>query len=453
MARLGVIAPTHLVQRLFGTATRSFHVLPLAMFTLQTLFVYLACRRLSGRTAGVLAASFMSLSTAMNRTASQLLPDGMAGAAVAIAGYCLVRFHEAEGPVRRRWLVGMALSCCWAYAMKESCALLLPGAGLAVLLSRRNFKEALLFAALMAGYGALETLGFRLFTDYPHRLAVVQVKHGYYPPTTFFGLLDRFRKLEPAGQVLFWTWLTGALYHVGHPDKRRRLLLILPVGFIFFLTFLVRRIDPLTVWQSAKPRYMAPVMGVMVVGAAVFVAESLSRTLAQVHWRPLEGLRRAVARAPGPLTFCWCAMLGLIVYRSEREHLAEHPLVTQPRMARILNDAFRRNLPIIEDARNVRGLNTTYGVFLQPKYLVQSDVAHDGRLPNIQEGVRFTRIGNKKKHAYILRDATKYRGPELTDLVRSGCAVVVKAPGALKLNVDDKLPERCRAPRGKVIPR
>jgi Dolichyl-phosphate-mannose-protein mannosyltransferase len=452
MARLGVHLPTYLVQLVLGTATRVYHVVPIGAFALQTLMVYLLGRRLSGRAAGVIGALFMSLSPAMNRSASQLLPDGIAGTAAVIAGYALVRFHEEEGRARLRWLVAGALACAWAYAIKESSVLLFPGMCLAVWYSRGRLKEGLLFAGMLAAYGALETLGFRLFTDYSHRLAIIQGGHGYYPPTSFLGLFDRFNRLEPAGKLLFWMWFASVFYHLRSPDKRRRLLLIVPLGFILLLTFMVRRIDPLTVWQSAKPRYMAPAMGLMVVGAAVFVVDVLKRAGGAWHWQPPKRAAAFIGSFAGVSTFLVCASLGAVTYVRERPYLAEHPFVTQRRNAIILNDAFRRNLPIIERARNPRGLNTVYGIYLKSTYLAQSDLARDGWLPNIQDGVRSTRIG-KRRYGYVLRDASRYERGELAKLVKRGCAIVVTAPGSVHLNVTEKLPDRCRAPRGDILPR
>jgi hypothetical protein len=197
---------------------------------------------------------------------------------------------------------------------------------------------------------------------------------------------------------------------------------------------------------------MDPAVGLMVVGAALFVGDMLKRAWAARQWQWPTRAVTVIGSFAGPSTFLVCVSLGAVTYAGERPNLAEHPFVTQRRAAIILNDAFVRNLPIVERANNPRGLNTVYGVYLKTKYLAQSELAQPGWLPNIQEGVRFTRIG-KRKYGYILRDASRYERGELEKLVRSGCAIGVTAPGSVHLDVTEKLPEHCRAPRGGVLPR
>jgi hypothetical protein len=453
MARMGVNVPTYVSQLLFGTAPSVYYVVPIASFTLQTVFVYLLGRRLGGRAAGVLGALVMILSPGMTRTASQLFPDGIAGTAAVIAGYAFVRFHEEVGAKRWRWLVGTGLASCWAYSIKESTILLFPGVVVAVWLSRRSYKEALGMVGLMGGYGLLETACFRLFTPYAHRLAVVRVDHGFYPPIAFWDLFDRFGKLDPSSKVLFWTWVVGTLYHLRSPDRRRRLLMILPLGFVFFLTFLVRRIDPIIPWQSFKPRYMSPAMSLMVVGASVFVTDVLQRGWAKLAGAKLSRVSSYVASAPGGWTFILCLAIGSLVYWPERDQLARHPLVELRRDANILNDAFARNLPIIERPLrrgNPRAMNTIYAMYLRPENLATSDLARGGRLPDIQEGVRFAKVG-RRRIGLVVRDRSVYGRRELEKLIDAGCAVEVTANGRVRLRQRHRLPARCQA-SGELAP-
>jgi hypothetical protein len=388
----------------------------------------------------------------MTRNASQLLPDGMAGTAAVVGGYAFVRFHEADGVKRLRWLFACAAACLWCYAIKESTALVFPGFGLAVLLSRRSLKEAALFTGVIALYGVLETAGFRLFTPYAHRMAIVQEEHGFYPPVTFFQLLDRFAKLDPPWQMLFWLWTASVLFDIGSPDKRRRLWVLLPAGYVFFLTFLVRSIDPILQWMSFKPRYMAPAGGFFVAAVAVFAADCARRAWRLLEWSKLREFSAFAARNAGLLTLGLCVVLGAFTYNRERSSLDRHPLVSLRHDASILNDAFRRNLPIVQaQTNNPRGLNTIYAVYLQPKYLAQSTLAKPGWLPDIKEGVQFSKRG--EKYVYILRDGSAYHGGEMEELVKAGCGIVVKAKNRVTLDASAKLPEHCKAPRGATIPR
>src|SRR6185295_18736911 len=99
-------------------------------------------------------------------------------------------------------------------------------------------------------------------------------------------------------------------------------------------------------------------------------------------------------------------MLGTNMNLNKRPAFAHHPIARLRRDEAILNDAFRRNLPIVERARMPRGLNTIYAVYLRPKYLAQSELATAGRLPDIQEGVHCP-VGRERR-GFILRDASVY---------------------------------------------
>jgi hypothetical protein len=450
MARFGVNVPAYFAQLLFGTAPRIYYVVPIASFAVQVLFVYLLARRLGGRAAGLLGALFMIFTPGMNRGATQLLPDGIVATAAVIGAYAVVRFHEASAKPRRRWLIGVGLACVLAYAIKESSVLLFPGFMLAVWLSRRSFKEAFIFGGVLATYGLLETAGFRLFTPYAHRLAIVQEEHGYYPPMQFWELFQRFSKLDPPSQLLFWMWVASSIYLLGSSDRRRRLLVPLSLVFVLVLTFMVRRINPIIPWLSFKPRYMSPAGGLFVVSVSLLLSDALRRLWARWRRPSMADFFRDLSNESGYWTLALCVTLGAGVYLRERRSLDHHPLTQLRRDASILNDAFRRNLPIIEEASNPRGLNTVYAVYLRPKYLAKSDVAHDGRLPNIQEGVRFSNYG--KKYGHILRDKRAYKRGDLKRLIRAGCFVEVTARHQVALSTRHKLPDTCKAPRGAPLP-
>jgi hypothetical protein len=450
MARFGVNVPAYFAQLLFGSSARVYYVTPVALFTIGTLFVFATARRLAGLGAGVLGALFMTFFTGMTRSASQLLPDGIAGTAAVIAGYAFVRFHEEQGKARARWLVGIGLACVWAYAIKESSVLLFPGVVVAVWLSRRSYKEAALLIGVLALYALLETAGFRLFTPYAHRLAVVNEEHGLYPPMTFFELFGRFASLDAPFQMLFWLWVASVLVDLSSGNRTKKLFLLLPLGFVFCLTFAIRRVNPIVLWESFKPRYMAPAGPLFVVSVSVLLASSLKQAWGRLEYPRLRLVDRFVVQNAALSTFGLCVALGLASYLYEQPHLKEHPLVTLRQQAQILNDAFRRNLPIVEQASNPRGLNTVYAVYMRAEYLAQSNLAVGGRLPDIQEAVRF--LDRRKRHAFILRDDSAYRRGELQALIDAGCAVTVRAGKTLTLSTGSKLPEECKAPRGETLP-
>jgi Dolichyl-phosphate-mannose-protein mannosyltransferase len=452
MARLGINLPVFLLQRVLGTYPTVYYVAPVAAFTLQILFIYWVARRLSGRAAGVIAGLLLIFNTGMIRSGSQLLPDGFGGTVAVIIAYCLIRFEEEEGRKRLYWLIGSGVACFYAYWVKESNVLLWPGVVISVWLSKRSFREAFLVVGVMLSFVAIETACFRLFTPYAHRLAIVQDVEDWYPPITFMRLFDRFTKLELAWQLLFWMWIPSMLWVAGSKDKRVRPVVLLGLSFMFLLTFMVRSINPIVQWTAFKSRYIAVAAPFFVICIGMFTVDAVRRiwaAYAQPGWQVAAAhlARRGPVWAVGV-----CLGLGALTYRQERGSFSDHPLVTLRRDSAILNDAFRRNLPIVEDAAGIpHGLNTIYAIYLNDQYLAQSDVARPGHLPDIDEGVRHSH--QPKKLAYVLRDAGAYHTGELAQMLESGCAITVRGNNAVVVDSPNKLPESCKAPRGSAIPR
>lgn len=445
MARLGINWPVYLLQRAFGTAPKLYYVAPVGSYVLQVLLVYLVGKRVSGRVAGCLGALLAIFFTGMIRSSSQLLPDGIAATVLMLACYLLLRYYEASGAARLRWLVGAGLAFGWAYTIKESSLLLLPGGVLCVLLARRSFKEAALFGAVVVAFIGLETAWFRAFTPYSSRFAIVGAAPEY-DPIHFSQLFDRFIKLEPSWQVLLWPWVAAALWLRSQKEWRFQLTVILPATFLFFLTFMVRHVDPLIPWNGNKSRYLAVVAPFMILGVAVFMAETARYLWRRFPSERLASLASPLRRDPGTFVLCLCLLLGAIVWRSEGKH-RYRALKSLAHQAKVLNDAYRRNLPIIDRTGFARGLKTTYEVHLDDALLASARDARPGTLPDVNDAVKVTKIGRQQLH-YLLQDPSAYSHAALADAVKSRCALTVVTRGStVSLSPDYELPATCAAPR------
>jgi hypothetical protein len=304
----------------------------------------------------------------------------------------------------------------------------------------------------MLGLVALETACFSLLTQHPHRLALVQAVEGWYPPIKFVQLFDRFSKLDTAWQMLFSMWLPSVVWLAASQDKRARPVVLIGVSFIFLLTFLVRGINPIVQWTAFKPRYFAVAAPFFVIAIALLFSHSGRKIWQQYAPRRLLVVGTHFGAWAGPWTLVVCGLLGFASYYLQRESFPQHPLVTVRRDAAIVNDAYRRNLPIVEKHKAHRALNTIAQVYLKDRYLAQADSAKDGRLPNIEEIVRRSKHGGGKSF-YILRDASAYRSGDLQELVAKGCAITVRPKTRITLVNAQKLPAHCEAPRGKPLRR
>jgi hypothetical protein len=454
MARLGVNVPLFLVQAVFGRDARVYYVWPVASFTLQVLFTYLTAERMAGRGAAVVAALLLSVFAGMDRGASQILPDAFAGTALILVCYSLVRYHDAAPNRRLPWLLAGAAALVWAYTIKESNLLFVPGTLLGVWLCGGKRRDLAAVAGVLAIAIGIETLAFRLLTRHPSRFAIVGEHHGDIP-TSFWRLFDRFSQLEPAWQMLFWLWVPAALWLWGSADRRARMVVALPASFVLLLTFLVRSVDPLIIWTRFYSRYFEPVAALFALAVALFSVE-LSRRLA-ASWRSPRWQGRGGAIAIGA-----CLLVGLLEWAAV-DTFYEPALRQVERIATVTNDAYRRNLPIVQslaapsepEERRARPLKLIYGVYLSDVAIARA-VNRRERLPEVLEAVH-----DGKRYSYLLREPTAYRAGEVEAWVERGCAVVVSeepryglaAAGVRSLVLRQRrLSSACQAPTSPVSP-
>jgi hypothetical protein len=313
------------------------------------------------------------------------------------------------------------------------------------LLARRSVKEAALFGAVVVACIGLETAWFSAFTPYSSRFAIVGAAPEY-DPIHFAQLFDRFIKLESEWQVLLWPWVVAALWLRSQRDWRLQLIVILPASFLFLLTFMVRHVDPLIPWNGNKSRYLAVVAPFMILGVAVFVAEVLRYLWGRYRTPRWQGLASQLRLDPGMLVLCLCFVLGAITWRSEGRH-RYRALKSLGHQAKVLNDAYRRNLPIIDYTSFARGLKTTYEVHLDDALLASARDARPGTLPDVNDAVKVTKVGRRQIH-YLLQDESRYSRGRLARTVESGCALTVVTRGrTVSLSPDHELPATCAAPR------
>jgi hypothetical protein len=234
-------------------------------------------------------------------------------------------------------------------------------------------------------------------------------------------------------------------------------VILLPVGFVFLMMFLVRGFDPIMLWMRFQNRYFDAVGPLMMGGVALFgtdLVRRIWRIHARTSWREFLTKRPYLAVIAVP----WlCAALGSVTVIRAHGADGDHQFDRIRNMSNIVNDAYRRNLPIVEkrapkntlEERRVRPLKAIYAVYLNDEYLARSDLAKHGELPDIYDAIK-----DSDHYSYILRDYRAYKGDELEKLVEQGCAVrVADRSKSLLVERTTKVPSSCRAPRGKPFRR
>lgn len=444
MTRMGVNVTTWFWQKLFGTGWRTYYVGPFVTAALQIPFIYLIAKRLGGRLGALLAVLLVLFLAMVHRSASQLLPDGYAGTWAIVACYLYVRFLETEARTQQRYLIALAVVSFIGYLAKETFVFFYPGLTLAVWLARRNWRDVAWFCGILLVGLVLETGAYAIFTDYHSRLAIVRSTHieaggvedeAAAVGMTFASLFERFDELHNATKYLLFFSLGGALWQAVLREESKPLgrgVALVGISHVFFLTFLVRSIHPLDVFQGFDPRYMEPATPFMGVWAGSFLAVVAGRL-----WRAPSSKNSLLARF-GPdgdaaAHVAWSLLvIGLLIVVTLREQRKEPPVDAFARgreLSGLLNRTYQRNLPISErSAGRAKILTAVYDVYMDDRTLARA-----GKLPNLDEA-RLVQRGS----SYLIKDRTVYRKETLGRLVDEGCYVALKKGGSRNKGTRDR---------------
>jgi hypothetical protein len=464
MTRFGVLVPAYFAQLLLGHGLRGYYAAPLCACVVQVVVVYACGKRLSGRFAGVLAALLLIYTSVMATAGSQLLPDLFTGTYGIVMTYLYLRYADAQGNARTAWLVGSALVAFVGYLAKETMVFFYPGIALAIFLAGRHaareltgkqrWREALtplvLFCSVLFLGLVLETLAYRIFTQYHSRAAIVVASHigngdeSGRADTTFWKLFDRYLHIDKGWVVAFYIFLPCWLGLLGFAKNYRVRGVLSVVGsFLFLLTFLVRGINPLLLWQRFMSRYLDPMAPFVELITGLFFTLVLQQLVAERGsgpiWRKLEQLPRYGFAVAAVL----CGALGAYSY-SELKADDHHPYTTGTELAEVTSNAYERNLPIvIHKGRGAgqsyaRDVLAVYAIYIDPKLLVR-----DGTLPSFDQAKRVS-----GSMTYLVKDPEAYSAAKVNAMIDAGCAIEVhESTPSMTISPWGILPPSCDAER------
>lgn len=442
MTRFGVLVPAYFAQLFLGHGLRGYYAAPLCACLVQVVFVYACGKRLSGRFAGVLGALLLTYTSMMATAGSQLLPDLFTGTYGIVMTYLFLRYADAQGKARTAWLVGSALVAFVGYLAKETMVFFYPGIAIAIFLAGRHASRELkgkarwletltplvLFCSVLFLGLVLETLAYRIFTQYHSRAGIVIASHigngdeSGRADTTFWKLFDRYLHIDKGWIVAFYIFLPCWLGLLGFAKNYRvRGLLSVVASFFFLLTFLVRSINPLLLWQRFMSRYLDPTAPFVELVTALFVTLVLQQLMAERGtgpvWKKLEHLPRYAAI----IVVALCAALGASSY-SELKADNHHPFNTGTELAEVTTNAYQRNLPIVIHKGHgagqsyARDVFAVYAIYIDPQLLVR-----DGRLPSFDEAKRVS-----GSMTYLVKDPNTYSASKVNAMADAGCAIEVR---------------------------
>ena len=439
MARFGVHWLTYLVQRFLGRGPAMYYAPGLITVTFQTMCVYACGKRLGGRLAGVLAAFFLAYFKATVNAGSQLMPEVFSATYAMLALYLYLRYYDAAGRARTGWLVAMSVVLFAGYLGKETTVFFYPGFIVAIWLAGgKRVRDIGIFLGIVGLGVMLETACYRAFTDYANRMAVIVVNHKPEDPKgprDFMELFNRFVKLDEPWKIALYSFLPIGLATVAFAKNRRVwAAYVVTVGYLFFLTFMVRQLHPFAVWQSFRVRYFDVLSPFVQLFAGLFVA-LVARELAGERTRPKWVRRFDSPRWAAGLVVFLVVLAGGASYAAAAPDLPDHVLRFNAEMSDVATDAYVRNLPIVS-THDPRATWVVYAVLIDDKLL-----AKNGKLPpfddvKIEEGQRW----------WLVKDRDRYDLDKLHRLQRAHCAVevTVKKPAPISaMHPMKRLPASC----------
>jgi hypothetical protein len=436
MARFGVHWLTYVVQRFIGRGPVAYYLPGLITVAFQTACVYACGKRLGGRLGGVLAAFLLAYFKPTISAGSQLMPEVFSATYAVLALYLYLRYYDAVGRARTAWLVAMSVVLFVGYLGKETTVFFYPGFVVAIWLAGgKRVRDIGIFLGIIGLGVLLETACYRLFTDYANRLAVVEVMHtgdDAKGPQNFWELFDRFRKLDEPWKIGIYSFFPTGLGVVAFKkDRRIWAAYAITVGYLFLLTFGVRRLHPFTVWHGFRVRYFDVLSPFVELFAGLFLALAVRQWLAQPR------KQRFVKRFDSPRVAAVATVVLVALTGTTSYALGDPGRIFRfnARMSEVATDAYVRGLPIVS-TRDPRATWVVYAVLIDDKLLARGGILPSFEDAKIVDGSRW----------WLVRDPPRYDLEKLYMLQRANCVVevTVKKPSPIsKMEPTERLPASC----------
>lgn len=450
-ARFGIHWITFLVQKIFGVHPKFYYFPQLFASALCVGLVYLLGRQVAGRAVAVLAALLLIENDLFESASSQLRRGIFETAYALIVANCLVRYISTSGRQAERWLLACTLAQFLTYMVELPSLFLMPAVLLVMWLAHRNLKHLLWYCGILVGLFLVETAIYSIFTQYSSRLAVITGAHlsKEGTPHDFWYVLGRVTEADESTKLVYYTFFgAGAAILAFRDSLKERVPVLLTASFLFLMTFTLRGIDPIRVFQRNSGRYILMTVPPALVAVSIVMIAALGelgaflgRTRAFQRFR----LQGTVALLAG-LAFALLLIAGEGL-KGWSERRKPHAWESLDTVYSLLNDTYARKLPIIADVSKrkgqeqgwqARGLHWALKGFVRDDLLVQRGV-----LPDFQYEKSIEILDSERRYAPVTPELDADR---VRQLEREGCAVVLRVRGSF-MEVSPRsarLPARCK---------
>ncbi len=398
--RFSVIIPTAAAQILLGSGPNVYYVLPVLNSMAQAILLYLIGRKLRGKVVGFLSALGITLFPYMIRAGSQVRPEIFSVTLMAAAVLVLLYYLEAERkPYRHLTALGGLLFL--AYEAKVTNLFFLPGIVLAVFLARKNLKHVLVLGVVPFALFLIETLLYRIFTQYPFgQLQVILANHiegnSALKQMRFLDLFKRYAEpyLQIYWQLPFVLFAIALVWSVVKKKHRQALLgLGLPaLSFFFFITLAVAGFDPIVPAEPFINRYFSAVLVCVIPFLVLLFADLAEKSVGSNWLKHLDDSKIML-----PLTLASLVVIGFLVSifvhlpPSLRQYLpsplrsADHPLAMNREYFKMVTQAWDEGIPIAGAAQKDHSVGGMNAVLSCASYFLDYTRYPGGTLPPVRK--------------------------------------------------------------------
>jgi heme/copper-type cytochrome/quinol oxidase subunit 4 len=383
--RFAIILPVTLAQALLGSHPDVYYVLPVLNAMVQTGLAYALGLTLRGRLTGFLAAWGLTLFPYMVRAGSQVRPEVFSITYMLLVFLFFAEYLQRDVREIPPLLWSAALLFV-AYESKITNLFFAPGMFLAIVLYKRKYAQAFLFAGSLLFLFLAETAAYALFTQYKLGELEIILKNHFHPDSLVVPrIIDLFQRYAPANLQLYWQvpfavfGAAAVFYLARNVDRRISGLVLASLSFFIILTFEVKSLNPITPAESFINRYFCAVLPSVFLVLA-YAAEGVVRRFKS------EGTDSVVPYVSA-LALCAAAVLvvfslpglpeGLRKYANSPLHPRRHPLVLNGEYRKLVNDAFSNGIPIV----SAEGIGGDNAIQTCESFFIDSSHYRKGRPP------------------------------------------------------------------------
>ncbi|HRX49495.1 MAG TPA: glycosyltransferase family 39 protein [Spirochaetota bacterium] len=364
-ARFGMIIPVYLAQLVFGTHPIVYYIIPLTFFVLQIVFLYKVVARALGINTAFLSSVLLIFLPKMFSHAVQIKPDGFCAAYILICVYFLFKFNDSKNN-SYVYLLTASLFMFFAYMTKETSLFFLPGIAIAIWIMKKRLKYVIVFGGLLfflfLGETAIYyfTLGLKF-----GRAEIITASHlesgNLQALPSVWSLFLRYAQLNVFEKIYFFAFILSTCFLLIKSgkikmDEKVKSLFVIPIAFFLLLTFAVKSVSPVVPAMSFNPRHLvpaAPFMGLIISYAFLVILGSLRKSTSSVLLTEGGSPVNFYAGLTGVLSvLSLVAVIILLPHfpQAKRDSfLGEHPFIATFKYYTILNEAYSRGIPVIQE--------------------------------------------------------------------------------------------------------